>query len=80
MPSGRMTVASARGCCARIGDSMPAGAPRRGARCGNRASCLHSVVIGTELVVVPLCRLHMRKLLASTDPAALVQSWALHEC
>lgn len=55
---------------------MPAWAPRKGERCGAAAPCFRSVAIGTELVVVPLCRQHMTKLLYSADPAELATAWA----
>jgi hypothetical protein len=54
---------------------MPASAPRRGAQCGSTAVRYRDALVGVELVVVPLCRLHFRKLLASPDPVALVRAW-----
>jgi hypothetical protein len=55
---------------------MPPGSPRKGARCEAKASCFRDVKIRNELVVLPLCRLHMQKLLASRYPVRLATSWA----
>jgi hypothetical protein len=54
---------------------MPAYAPRRGARCECAAVRYRDALVDTQLVVVPLCRLHFRKMLASPDPVAVVRSW-----
>ena len=55
---------------------MPAYAPRRGARCECAAVRYRDALVDTQLVVVPLCRLHFRKVLTSSDPVAVVRSSA----
>src|SRR5271156_1701662 len=48
----------------------------QGARCEGKGLCFQDVTIRNELVMVPLCKLHMRKLLASRYPARLATSGA----
>lgn len=60
-------------CCARIGEYMPEWAPRKGDRCGSASSI--DLPVGGD-VYLPLCQVHMRKLLASSDSAALARSWS----
>ena len=67
---------AARGCAARIGEAMPAWAPRKGARCGAPAADTEALTIGGRLVEFPLCGVHLRKLQNSPDPAALARSWS----
>jgi hypothetical protein len=62
-------------CAAKVGVAMPAYAPRRGARCECAAVRYRDALVDTQLIVVPLCRLHFRKMLTSPDPVAVVRSW-----
>jgi hypothetical protein len=47
-----------------------------GDRCGSTSTRYRDLLVGSELVVVPLCRLHFRRVLESRDPVALVRSWS----
>jgi hypothetical protein len=62
-------------CAAKVGAGMPRSAPRRGERCGAASTRYRDLLVGSELVVVPLCRLHFRLVLQSPNPVALVRSW-----
>ena len=67
---------AARGCAARIGETMPTWAPRKGARCEFPAVGTGVLRISGRLVELPLCQVHLRKLRKSPDPAALARSWS----
>ena len=62
-------------CCARIGEK-PAWSPRRGARCGAGASEVRAVRVAGASVELPLCRMHLKKLLESGDQATLARCWS----
>ena len=64
-----------RKCVARLSDPQAKRAPRRAARCGDAALDFGDVRIAGELVEIPLCRPHFRKLRDSVDPVALAQDW-----
>ena len=49
---------------------------RATARCGATALDFGDVRIAGQLVEIPLCREHFRKLRDCADPAALALSWA----
>jgi hypothetical protein len=55
---------------------MPAWSPRRGALCGAEASEVRAVRIAGSSVELPLCRIHVRKLLESADQATLARRWS----
>jgi hypothetical protein len=62
-------------CVAKVGTAMPRWAPRKGERCGSASIRYRDLLVDGELIVVPLCRLHFRRVLESRDPVALVRSW-----
>jgi hypothetical protein len=63
-------------CCARIGAKMPAWSPRRGARCGAGAAEVRAVRVAGASVDLPLCRMHLKKLLESDDQGTLARCWS----
>ena len=65
----------ALGCCARVGAGMPVWAPRRNARCELTPAYFPSFTIRGQLVVLPLCGTHNRKLEQSADAARLAAEW-----
>jgi hypothetical protein len=71
-----MTTDASTRCCARIGVAMPAYARRKGERCGAAMSATHTATIRGKRISLPLCRLHLRVLLESEDPAARARAWA----
>ena len=64
------------GCCARVGIAMPAHAIRKGARCGSKTSASHVATIRGKLVELPLCKVHLRVLLKSSNPIERARTWA----
>ncbi|HEY3612120.1 MAG TPA: hypothetical protein VGK92_00365 [Gaiellales bacterium] len=63
-----------RTCIARA--ARGSGALRASARCGAAALDFGDVRVAGQLVEIPLCQAHFRKLRDSSDPIALGASWA----
>jgi hypothetical protein len=66
----------ALGCCAKVGSTMPAWAPRRGARCEVTPTYFPGFTINGRLVVLPLCSTHNSVLARSRAPEDLALNWA----
>jgi hypothetical protein len=64
-----------RKCVARLKEAHAKRASRTAVRCGAAALDFGDVRIAGELVEIPLCRQHFRKLRDSADPVALAQDW-----
>jgi hypothetical protein len=74
-PSSRET----RTCAARVGAEGTGRRLRTSGRCGVPALDFGDVRVAGQLVTIPLCRAHFRKLRDSPDPRELAASWALQE-
>jgi hypothetical protein len=54
---------------------MPAGSPRKNARCGAESARMRDLQVGGKPVRVVLCGVHYRVLIESNNAVRLARSW-----